>query len=214
MASKRWWRIDFNQEAFGDDFSSSWDYIEDLSDPADDNVEIAAEFITDIVPLVNALQHDATNNVSLKVENRTDGYGPTFHTVTGTGDIVVSAGYQPSLQLALYFRAVTPLTKQFSDDQSVISRWIHSGKKYLSGVPNGFVSAGKVSFAYLATDVDAFQDSLSDTLVLPSGPTLTPIVHGYGLAASGEKLAREEVYAIITSGSLRRVSYLDGRDMG
>ena len=214
MATKRWWRIDFIQEAFGVEFSSSWDYTGLLTDPPDDNLEVAAEFIADKVPLVNDLQHTAVSNVQLRVENRTDGYGPTLHDVSGAGTIVVATSLQSSLQLALYFRTICPLTYQFSDDEQVISRWISHGKKFISGITSAFIESGVLDYTYADVAVSDFVEAMNVTLVLASDPVLSPIVHGYPLAASGEKPARSEVYAPIASGSLRRVSYLDGRDNG
>ena len=206
-----WYQLTLRQRINGVNVANVFDYLVAEAGTTDNTEAINDEFQQSVLPLINAIQLAEMANVETYTQNRTDARYSNSMNNNDTGDLIVSAASWPIQTICLYTRMTVGLTKQFSDYAEDPGRPILRGKKYLAGVPEEAMASFGLDSFWLTSERLALRTQLAVTMSLSTGDDAVPIVHGYALASTPTKPAREEVYAEIVSASDVTITTLNSR---
>ena len=210
-----WVKVTLNQAEFGIPLVTEYDYRTETVPTTAHMVAVVGEFVTNIIPKINAIQVDQVANINVRAVWRGNTAVQAEANVSGTGDVASAEADVQVSSASIALKKFVAETNDFNDipweDEL---RNITHGYVFIPGADDDWIFGGRsIVPGALASALETLLDELA-TSFSAAGSLMIPIVHGYALPLVGEpnpKPFRPESYADIEAVSFKWVTWHESR---
>lgn len=179
-----------------------------------DLIDILGTWDDEVLPAINAIQHDSVVNVGLRIQQRGVNYVEYQTGLSGIGSSpAVTAQKLPS-EYSYYFRLGVGQSYSVNTWEALNSRAIKRGALFICGADDTFWDDGRFVIPATATTIIADAISaLTTTFQVAASYDLHPMVAGAALPALTDPVvaARDSCMADVVSAQLKNIAHLRSR---